>query len=213
MLGERVAKPIAHFGGLIGIVDLVAAEPFANPRLRHALRVAQRDGFRLKRQIACRRRAGVEVLVVPKVGGDDHRALLPIVALRLFALGPHQTEAFATHDDDVGTRPVGVRFFVGANWKLRDVAIHAALGHREANMATACTSLLGRNEREIDRIGDKVSVEQQSFLLALVREVFRLAVKTIFEVESGIKDKPGVTKRIDHHRSIRHGHEASRLGT
>ena len=80
----------------------------------------------LEGQQAFRRRPGVEVLVEHPVGRHDHGADLPVEALRLLALVPHQREALAGKDDDVGARPVAVRLLVGADRELRDVARHPA---------------------------------------------------------------------------------------
>ena len=46
VLGERVGKPLADLGPLVGVVDLVAAQAAADPGLRHALRVADGDALR-----------------------------------------------------------------------------------------------------------------------------------------------------------------------
>src|SRR5438309_742781 len=77
---------------------------------------------------------GIEVLVEPEVGRHEHRALAPVVALRLLALWPHQAEPLAAQDDDVGARAVGMRFLIGADGELRNVAVHRALRHAKARM-------------------------------------------------------------------------------
>ena len=48
--------------------------------------------------------------------------------------------------------------------------------------AAAGAALLRRYQRQVDRVGDEVGVEQQPLLLALVGEVVRLAVEALLEV-------------------------------
>ena len=64
------------------------------------------DALVLEGEVARRRGAGVEVLVEPHVRRHDQRADLPLVALRLLALRPHQRIALAGQDDDVRARAV-----------------------------------------------------------------------------------------------------------
>jgi hypothetical protein len=87
VLAQRVGEPLAHLRRLVRIVDLVAADAAADPGLRHALGVADRDSLALEGEVAGGRRAGVEVLVEPHVGRDDERAFLPVVAPGLFPSG------------------------------------------------------------------------------------------------------------------------------
>jgi len=44
-------------------------------------------------------------------------------------------------------------------------------------MPAAGAALLRREQGQVDRIGDEVGIQEQPFLLALVGEIFRLAVK------------------------------------
>src|SRR6266508_6010430 len=55
--GERLGKQLANLRLFVRVVDLVAAEPPADPGLRHALLVADRGGFVLERELARRYRA------------------------------------------------------------------------------------------------------------------------------------------------------------
>src|SRR6266478_2986419 len=66
MPGERFRKHCAHAGAFVSIVELVAAEPLADPAGHDALRVALRA--ELESEIARRRRPGVEMLMQPHVG-------------------------------------------------------------------------------------------------------------------------------------------------
>src|ERR1700722_18853751 len=77
VLGQRFAEQLAYHWFFVGIIDLVAADPPADPCLRHALRVADGNHFMLEGQIPSRRRAGVEVLVKPEIGRNHHRPFLP----------------------------------------------------------------------------------------------------------------------------------------
>src|SRR5262249_22831406 len=51
VLCQRIAEQRAHLLPLVGIVDLIAAEPAADPSLRHPLRIADRDALVLERKI------------------------------------------------------------------------------------------------------------------------------------------------------------------
>src|SRR5688500_12886544 len=52
MPGQRLREHGADLGALVGIVDLVAAEALANPGLRHALSIPDRDDLVLESEIA-----------------------------------------------------------------------------------------------------------------------------------------------------------------
>ena len=205
MLGERLREPCPDFRPLVRIVDLVAAQAPADPRLGHALRIADRHALGLERQVARRRRPGIEVLVEPEVWRHDHRALAPVVALRLLALGPHQAEALAAQDDDMRPGAMGMGLLVGADRELRNVAVHRAFRHAEARMPAAGAALLRREQGQVDRIGDEVRVQQQPLLLALVGEIFRLAVEALFEVVVGVEDKIEIAEGVDDDRRVGHG--------
>src|SRR5262245_53755357 len=62
MAGQGVSEHLPHRGILVGVIELVAAEPPADEAEQHALRVAYRAGM-LEGEIARRRRAGVEMLM------------------------------------------------------------------------------------------------------------------------------------------------------
>ena len=100
--------------------------------------------------------------------------------------------------------PMHVRLFVGAHRELRDVAVHAALGHAEANVPTPRAALFGRHQRQVDGVGDKVGVEQQALLFTAVGKVVALAAEAVFEVDIGVENKARVAKGVDDDRPIRH---------
>src|SRR6185437_3093503 len=62
VLPERLGEHLADFRGLVGVVDLVAAQALADPGLRDPLGIPDGDTFLLEREIARRGGAGVEVL-------------------------------------------------------------------------------------------------------------------------------------------------------
>ena len=97
---------------------------------------------------------------------------------------------------------MGVGFLVSADRELRDVAVHAALGHAEADMAATSSSLLGRDQRQVDGVGDEVGVQQQALLLAAVGEVVALAGEPVLEVVRGAVNEIGVAERIDDDRRV-----------
>ncbi len=82
----------------------------------------------------------------------------------------------------MGAGPVPVALLVGPDRELRDMAVQRALGELEADMAAAGAALSRFDQRQVDCVRDKVRLEQQSLLLALVGEVFRLAVESVLEV-------------------------------
>src|ERR1700738_858366 len=115
----------------------IAAEPAADPGFGHALCVSNGYALVLEGEITRRGGAAVEMLMKPHVRGNDQRADLPIIAARLIAFRPHRRIAPARENDDVGTRAVRVPLLVGADRKLRDVAVHGAFGHVEPGMSAA----------------------------------------------------------------------------
>ena len=182
--------------------------PPADPGLRHALRVSDRDALVLEGEIARRRRAGVEVLVQPHVRRHDHGADLPLVVARLVALRPHQRIALAGEDDDVGARPVRVRLLVGADRELGDMAVERGLGEVEADVAAAGAALLGGDQRQVDRVRHEVGGEQEALGLVLGGEIVRLAVEAALEVVAGAEDEIQILVEVDHDRRVGHRHEA-----
>src|SRR5437879_4770985 len=83
MLGQCFREHLAHHRRLVSVVDLVAAEPSADPRQWHALAVARRR--MLEREIARRHWPGIEMLMEPGVRRHDQGAVLPVIALGLLA--------------------------------------------------------------------------------------------------------------------------------
>ena len=69
-------------------------------------------------------------------------------------------------------------------------------------MAAAGTTLLGGDQRQVDSICNEVGLEQQAVLLALVREVVRLAGETRLEVIRGVEDEVRVVIQVDDRRQI-----------
>src|SRR5262245_16481923 len=117
-LGERFGKPLSDPRRLVRVVYLIAADTPGNPRLRHALGIANRHAFGLERQIPRRSRAGVEMLMEPGIWRHDHRPFFPLVAPRLLAFRPHQRITLAAHDDDVRARTVRMRLLVAPDAEL-----------------------------------------------------------------------------------------------
>ena len=206
--GKLLLEFLARLRVLVGVVDLVAAEPLADPGLRHALGVADRDALVLEGEIARRRCAGVEVLVQPHVRRHDHGADLPLVVARLVALRPHQRIAFAGQDDHMCAGPVGVRLLVGADRELRDVAVERALGEVEADVAAAGAALLRRDQRQVDRVRHEIGRQQEALGLVLGGEIIRLAVEAALEVVLGAEDEIQVLVEIDDDRRVGHRDEA-----
>src|SRR5450759_3130029 len=81
--GKGCSKQLSDHWRLVGIINLIAADPFADPGLGNTLRITDCDAFVLKSQIARGRGSGIEMLMEPHVWRHDHRSNLPIVATRL----------------------------------------------------------------------------------------------------------------------------------
>ena len=169
-----------------------------------------RNHLVLEGKIATRRGAGVEMLMEPAVGWDDHGALLPVIAARLFALRPHQRVALAAHDDHVRPGTVAMRFLIGGDRELRDMAVHRALGHVEADVAAAGAALLGLDQRQVDGVGDEVGLQQQTLLLALVGEIVRLAGEAVLEVVARVEYELDIVIEVDDRGPVGDGHVACR---
>jgi hypothetical protein len=187
---------------LVRVVDLVAAKPLADPGLRHALGIADRDALVLEGEIARRCGAGVEMLMEPHVRRHDHGADLPLVIARLVAFRPHQRIAFAGQDDHMGAGTVGVRLLVGTDRELRDVAVERALGEVEADVAAAGAAFLGCDQRQIDRVGNEIGGEHEALGFVLGGEIIRLAVEAALEVVLGAEDEIQVLVEIDDDRRV-----------
>ena len=76
------------------------------------------------------------------------------------------------------------------------MAVHRTFCQLKADMPAASTALFGFDERQIHRIGDKVSLHQQTLLLALISEVIRFAGKAAKEVMLGSENKFRIFEHI-----------------
>ena len=65
-------------------------------------------------------------------------------------------------------------------------------------MATARAALLGGDERQVHRIRHEVGGEQEALLLALGREIVRLAVEARLEIVLRVEDEIRVAKHVEH---------------
>ncbi len=101
---------------------------------------------------------------------------------------------------------------VGADRELRDVRVHRALGHVEADVSAARAALLGGDERQVHRVRHEIGLQQQALLLALVGEVVGLAGEARLEVVRRVEDEVDVFVEVDHRGGVRHGDEARGLG-
>src|SRR5690349_21627648 len=100
----------------------------------------------------------------------------------------------------MGARAVAVRLLVGADRKLRNVAVHRALGHVEADMAATGSALLGGDERQVDRVGHEIRLQQQALLFALGTEIVWLAVEATSEVVLRAEHEVDILVEIDYRR-------------
>ena len=149
--------------------------------------------------------------MVPGIGRHDQRAVFPFVALGLVALRPHQRIAFAREHDHVGARPVRVRLLVGRHRELRDVARDRAARHVEADVAAAGAALLGRDQRQVDGVGDEIGLQQEAHLLALGAVVVGLAGEAALEIVPVIEHEIDIVIEIDHGRRVGHRDVAHHL--
>ena len=108
----------------------------------------------------------------------------------------------------MGAGTVGMGLFVGGYGKLRDVGGHGTLGQVETDMTAAGASFFGNQQGQIDRIGDKIGLQEQAFLLPFFGEVVRLTVETFFKIVFRVKDEIHIIIKIDYHGGVRNGHEA-----
>ena len=110
----------------------------------------------------------------------------------------------------MGAGAVPVALLVGGRAELRNVAVHRPLRHREADVATAGTAFLRRNQRQVNGVGDEVRLQQQAVLLVLGGEVVRLTGEPPDEVVRGVEHELGLVVEVDHRRHVRRRHEPGR---
>ena len=93
----------------------------------------------MQRQVPRGRSAGVEVLVEPLAGGDEHARLVPRRHHLLLPFLPEDGVAFPRGNDDDPARAVAVGLLVGAGGEHRHVARHFGVGkgHQHAVAAGA----------------------------------------------------------------------------
>src|SRR5262245_7928427 len=103
----------------------------------------------------------------------------------------------------MGAGPVSMGFLVGPNGELGNMAVHRAFYHVEADVAAPGAALLGADQRQIDRICDKVRVEQEALLLALWTEVIGLPGETVLEIVVRVENELDIVELIDHDGAVR----------
>src|SRR5215831_3605037 len=110
-------------------------------------------------------------------------------------------------------RPMRMRFLVGSDGKLRDVARHRALRHIETDMPATRASLLRRDQRQVDHIGHEIRGQQKSLRFGLGTEIVRLASEAVFEIVLCIEDEIRVVIKVHNRRRIGYGYVADGLLT
>ena len=208
IFGQRVLETRAHAGALVGIVDLIAADPCRDPGLGHALRVTNCYAFVLESEIAGRRGTSIEMLVPPHVGRHDHGADFPWVIVRFFPVGPHQRIALARQYDDMRARPMAVALFVGADRELRDMRVHRAFGEVEADVPSAGAAFLGLDQRQVDRIGHEIGDQLEAVGFRLSGEIVGFAVEAALEIVGRVEDEFWVFVDVHSRRHVGHRDEA-----
>src|SRR6202034_1837116 len=78
-------------------------------------------------------------------------------------------------------------------------------------MAAAGAAFGGRDQRNIDRIGNEICRQQKALLLALGAEIIGLASEAILEVVFGVEDEIDVLVEIDDGRRVGDSDIARRL--
>ena len=78
-------------------------------------------------------------------------------------------------------------------------------------MAAAGAALLGGDQRQVDGVRDEVGIEQETLLLALGREVVRLAGEAVLEVVFRVEYEADVVVEVDDDRAVGHRDVACRL--
>ena len=73
---------------------------------------------------------------------------------------------------------------------------------READVAAAGAALLGGDQRQVDRVGHEVGLEQEAVLLVLGGEVVGLAVEAVLEVVVAAEDEVDVLVEVEHRRRV-----------
>ena len=104
-----------------------------------------------------------------------------------------------------------VTLLVSANGELADVAVHRAFGELEPDVAAACPALFRLDQRQVDRVGNKVGLHQKTLLLALIGKVVRLAREAAFEIMLGVEQKVGVFVDVHQRRHVGHRDKTRRL--
>ena len=139
--------------------NLAAAELHARERAAFAVLRAHElvaPVVPAKRQVARRRRAGIEMLMEPLIRRHDHAARPPIDALRRFTRGPENRIALTGKNDDMRAGAVLVPFLVRAHGELGDMRAHGVFGQVEFHVRAALAALAVIGELERVRVGHKV---------------------------------------------------------
>src|SRR5262245_42634909 len=109
-------------------------------------------------------------------------------------------------------RAVAVRFFIGPDGKLGNMAFGIVFGHLEHGVDTAGTPLLPAVEQHVRRVGDEVGFpDAPGVELALAAEIIVLARVAAAEHVIAVKDKIIVAKQAHHWRRVGYRDVARRL--
>ena len=71
---------------------------------------------------------------------------------------------------------------------------------------------LGRNERQVHRIGNEVRRQKEPFGLRLGREIIRLAREAVLEIIRRIEDEIRIVIEVHHGGAVRHSDIADGIG-
>src|SRR5680860_607627 len=133
IFSKRVSKHCAYLIAFVSIINLVAAYAPGNPGFRHTLCISDGNALIFECKVTCWRCTGVEMLMKPHIGWNDHAANFPVITLWLLAFRPHQTISFTGKDYNMCAGPMSVTFFISAGGKLADMTVHRTFCQLEAD--------------------------------------------------------------------------------
>src|ERR1041385_8471736 len=166
-----------------------------------------------KRQVTCRHRAGVEVLVEPLVRRHDDAPLPPVNAPHILSLGPEDRVALSAEDDDVRARAVAVTLLVSADREFGDVAAHRLAGEVELHVRAAGAALAVIPQRRGMRVGDEVGGHEEAAKdLAFAAEIIvDLGIEAVGELVVVVEDEIEIVEQVHHETAVRYGEVARGL--
>src|SRR4029077_10099775 len=154
-----------------------------------------------------------KMVMIPTFRGHEETSGLPIDPNELSPWGPHERITFSRYDDDLGSRPMTMRFFVGTRLDGHDVTDHGVAGQVNTQATETNPALRMRIQRNRVEVGNEI--DDPVFLLPRLeiaaKEIF-LSGETVGKFVRHVENKIRRIVDVHHQRQIVGRGDTNRVG-